>query len=156
MKIDYLANNPDCVAQISKWCCEEWPWYYNNGELKSAISYHQRTAQVGAVPCALVAFEGDQLVGTISIIEEDMDLRPTLTPWLGCLYVSPPFRGRGVAAQLINEGIKVAKSLKIRKIFAWTATLTDALRSQNWDYMEQIKYQGKDVDLYCLELSDGA
>lgn len=145
MIIDYLVNHPTYVTQVAEWCCREWPWYYENGDMVAAQKYHLNT---DLIPCALVALEGDKLAGTISIIEEDMDVRPNLSPWLGCLFVAPSFRGQGVASALIDEGASVAKRLGLKKMFAWTESLDRLLARKGWDFRETVDYEGRIASIY--------
>jgi hypothetical protein len=66
IEIDYLANHPELVPTIAKWCCDEWPWYYQNGTYEVAYEYQARTATLASIPCALVALDAGVLVGTIA------------------------------------------------------------------------------------------
>ncbi len=151
MKIDYLANYPALIPKIAEWCNSEWPWYYNNGDINAALEYHRRTAQRSSIPSALVALEANELVGTISIIEDDLEIRSELNPWLGCLFVDPEYRGRGVASALIKEGQFLAEQLKIPRIYAWTESLKGPLAKNGWQYLESTKYRGKQI--YILSLN---
>jgi GNAT superfamily N-acetyltransferase len=153
MKIEYLAENLHCLEQIAEWCCKEWPWYYNNGELAEAISYHRKTAQKSTIPFSLVALERNRLIGTISVIEEDMETRPELTPWLGCLFVDPSFRGGGIATALIKEAVRLAAKHKITKLYAWTETLGSTLSANKWQFIEDTVYRDKKVKIYYLDLT---
>lgn len=145
MKIDYLANHQLCVHQIAKWCNHEWPWYYNNGDINSAIAFHLKTAQMHTIPTALVALEGNELVGTIAIIEQDLEIRPALTPWLGCLFVSPAYRRQGVATSLIREGQLLAQRLGQKELYAWTEFLSSALQNMGWKLIESTEYQERKI-----------
>ncbi len=149
--IDFLANHPGLIEPVANWCCSEWPWYYNDGDYSTAYAYHSRTAVLSGIPCALVALDEGRLVGTIAILEEDMDIREDLWPWLGCLVVAPSERGKGIASRLIVEGLKLSATIKIPKIFAWTEKLSPHLRAAGWKYLASPSYQGKKVDIFSIE-----
>lgn len=155
MQIDFLADHPSFITQIAKWCNLEWPWYYNGGDLNAAVLFHQKTAQKSSIPAALVAVEGSEALGTIAIIEQDMEIRPNLTPWLGCLFVAPQYRGRGVAGHLLREGFHLAERLGVREIFAWTESLSESLKKGGWKLIETTPYQGRSVDILSIEVSAG-
>ena len=149
--IDFLVNHTSLIQPIAEWCCYEWPWYYDNGNLDTAVAYHSRTATTSGIPCALVALDGRNIAGTIALLEEDMDIRSELTPWLGCLFVAPSYRGRGIASLLMAEGLKLAAARKIPEIFAWTEKLSSPLRAAGWKYLESLDYQGRKVDIFSIE-----
>lgn len=148
--IDLLANHPQLIEAVARCCNAEWPWYYSNGSIDAALNYHSRTATRCGVPCALVALEGQSLLGTIAILEEDMDVRGHLSPWLGCLYVFPQFRGKGIASALIEAGVSLAKKQQIGTLYAWTEVLNAALAERGWSFVERLRYQGRDVEIFCV------
>jgi len=49
----------------------------------------------------LIAFEGGQPVGLVSLVLHDMDTRKDLSPWLAGLHIRLPFRSLGIALALI-------------------------------------------------------
>lgn len=155
VKIDYLANHPHLIAQVAGCCCSEWPWYYDNGNLETALAYHSKTAQSCGIPCALVALEQGQFAGTITILEEDMDIRSHLSPWLGCLFVPPEFRGKGIAGLLTEAGLKLAAHQKIARIYAWTEKLGSAAMARGWTFLERVSYQGREVEILFFETGGG-
>ena len=153
MRISPLVNHPELVPTVAQWCCEEWPWYYANGDLAAACAYHQQTAQAARVPSGLVALEGSTLAGTISVIEDDMETRPELNPWLGCLVVAPEFRRQGLASRLIDEGELLAKRLAVPVLYAWTETLCRLLLSKGWAHVEDTAYRGRRVSILSKTMS---
>lgn len=46
-------------------------------------------ARLSGIPCARVAFSGRVPVGTVSLVEHNMDTRLDLRPWLAALFVLP-------------------------------------------------------------------
>src|SRR5690606_33934486 len=53
------------------------------------------------IPSALVAHDEDHYIGSVLIIENDLDERPDYAPWIAALWVEAEFRRRGSAAHLI-------------------------------------------------------
>ncbi len=149
--IDYLANHSGLIKPVADWCCREWPWYYDEGNCETAFAYHSRTATLSGIPCALVALDEGRLVGTIALLEEDMDIRSNFSPWLGCLFVDPSSRGSGIASLLMEEGLRLADTRNIPEIFAWTEKLSSPLRAAGWRYLESPIYQGRKVDIFSIE-----
>src|SRR5260370_42565792 len=55
------------------------------------------------IPTTFVALAGHQCLGSASLVACDMDIRPTLTPWLSGVFVAPEHRRRGVGAALVDR-----------------------------------------------------
>lgn len=49
------------------------------------------------IPFCLVAEEGGVYIGSVLVIENDLDARPDYTPWIAALWVEPHARKRGAA-----------------------------------------------------------
>jgi len=49
----------------------------------------------------LLAFDNQELIGTVCLKVHDMDTRPDLSPWLAGLYVVAPWRRLGIGAKLV-------------------------------------------------------
>ncbi|MEJ1936694.1 GNAT family N-acetyltransferase, partial [Nostoc sp. NIES-2111] len=62
------------------------------------------------IPLALVAHNGTAFLGTASVIESDLDLRPQFTPWIAALWVDPSHRENGVGSALVRTGVEAARS----------------------------------------------
>ena len=56
-----------------------------------------RGASTRDLPLTLIAINRDRLLGSVNIVNCDMDIRSELKPWLAQLYVDPPERGRGIS-----------------------------------------------------------
>lgn len=146
--MDYrpLADYPHFLQQIALWNLEEWPSYYD-GALDRAIEYHANTLTRGTIPTCLVAVENSVLAGTVSLVMDDMDIRPKLSPWLASLYVAPQFRGRGVARQLIRTCMAEAISIEVSKLYVWTKELRRLFESLSWSQVESVTFLGAQVDV---------
>lgn len=53
------------------------------------------------VPLALVALAGDQLIGSVSLKEQEAATAAGLSPWIGGLLVDETWRGKGVGVALL-------------------------------------------------------
>ena len=54
------------------------------------------------IPLALVAHEQGAYLGSVLLIENDLDDRPQYSPWIAALWVEPKVRRNGIAAKLIE------------------------------------------------------
>jgi len=145
IKLDFLRNHPYHLPVIARWCASEWPEYYNDGCYESACQYHLTTLQYNTIPCGMLALSGDLPIGTISLLEEDMSIRPQYGPWLGCLYVDRQYRGRGVAHSLINFATEHARSIRLKELYAWTHQMGAFMQRLEWQEIERVDFLGAEA-----------
>lgn len=55
------------------------------------------------IPATYIAKMNNQVVGTITFIDNDTELRKDLYPMLGGMYVLEEYRHQGIASKLINN-----------------------------------------------------
>ncbi len=149
MQIDLLARHPQHLPQVAQWCAQSWPDYYSNGDIEVAKRFHSRTLRTDRVPLGLIALDGERLIGTVTLLEEDMDIRPIYTPWLGCLYVDPEYRGQSVAQALINAAVNNAADIGVPCLFVWSEMLGPAFARRGWQVLERVQFRGKEVAILC-------
>ena len=103
--IDYLANHPELAEELARFSWNEWPSIYEHrGQtFADALSKYQERKNVNSIPLALVAFAGGKLVGTVSLKDDDLEIRPEIKHWLGGLFVFPEWRAPSVASALIRR-----------------------------------------------------
>jgi GNAT superfamily N-acetyltransferase len=90
------------------------------------------------VPFCLVAEIEGKLCGTASIIENDEEARPELTPWLAALWVDEAARGQGIAAALLNDAARRCAVLGIERLYLVSRpALRDFYTSRGWREVEQ-------------------
>jgi len=144
VKVAFLKEHPHFLPLVARWCAAEWPSYYDQGSYQAAFEYHLTTLQTDSVPCGFVASEGGKLMGTISLLEEDMSIRPQYTPWLGCLYVDPAYRDRHgtVAKELTAFAEQHAFKLNIGDLYAWSHTLANHMKHIGWEEIERVNFLG--------------
>jgi GNAT superfamily N-acetyltransferase len=117
MKIEYLEDRPEFIAELADLHFAEWG-YLNPGETLEGKAYYLRNnCGRHGVPSFVIAVEGTELIGSASLIAQDMDNRPDLTPWLADVYVKPKFRRQGVATALIQRIEAEAKTSGIARLF---------------------------------------
>jgi GNAT superfamily N-acetyltransferase len=144
MDIANLANHRDWIPTIARWHFNQW------GILTGAESldqYHlllERAATIGTVPTVLVAHAPTEPLGSVSLIANDMTIRPELTPWLAQLFVIPGQRGRGVGAALVAAARVHAQRAGFHRLYLYTSgTLPQFYHRLGWVLRERADYLGK-------------
>lgn len=77
-------------------------WWTQSGVTVEQYRAHLDPMIAGeGIPFGLVAHEDGLYLGSVLVIENDLDARPEYTPWIAALWVEPNARRKGIAAQLI-------------------------------------------------------
>lgn len=63
------------------------------------------------LPLALVAHDGDNFLGTASVIASDLEDLPQFTPWVAAVWVEPDHRQRRIGRQLVGSAASAAFAL---------------------------------------------
>lgn len=138
MQIIDLRQAPEHLATLAAWHHDEWS-YLNPG--KTLADYQlgmQEYLAEGEIPSMLIAVEGDQLLGSSSIIASDMDDQPQLTPWLANVYVHADQRGRGLGAALVKAAMGMAARLQLTQLYLFTPDQETFYTRLGWRRLSQV------------------
>ena len=155
MKIDYLAERPAFIPTLSEWFLREWRDFYGDKTWEDVAETFYRRLNRSVVPLALVAFEGEQPLGTISLLEESIRTRKHLTPWLGGLYVCEGERRHGIGRRLIEAAVGEAGKLGIEQLFIGIRRAEDYYLKLGWEVVERMNYYGEEITIMRLDLRQG-
>lgn len=137
IQIDNLVNQNQFVGKVAEFWCLEWGSdKTEQGIAKKKVKIEQGLS-LDKVPQIIIAFEKDQCIGTIAIVEDDLEKRLDLTPWLASVYVDKDFRGHGIAQRLIEAAIRKAKDMGIKKIYLHTETAHGLYEKMGWKYLSE-------------------
>jgi N-acetylglutamate synthase-like GNAT family acetyltransferase len=147
MQIVPLEHAPKFACTIADWIESEW------GVL-DILDYYKLISENkkndADFPQCLIAISGDdRVMGTISILLDDMNIRPNLNPWLGCLYVDPIYRCRSVAKCLFAACEVLAHEKKIPKLYLWTSKIHSMAEKFGWSHIERVIFENENV--YIME-----
>ena len=151
LSIQRLEARPNEVATVASWIDSEWgqlPIHEYFAAIKSLDTERHH------LPQTLIASFENGTVGTVSILLDDLETRPELNPWIGCLYVLPSWRRKGIGTTLLQAAEREASlRFHIERIYLFTE-LHAALYSKNgWSVVETDKYQGKIVTIMVKSIS---
>lgn len=145
MKIEYLADYPEFIPELARLHFAEWS-YLNPGEsLAGKEVYLKSLCGRKGVPSFIIAIEDGELVASASLIAQDMDDRPHLTPWLADVFVKPEYRGRGIATSLIQRIEFEAVSAGITRLYLYTPDAEKLYQKLGWSVFEECMYKGVEV-----------
>lgn len=120
IKIKYLKEHPEAIPALAK------IWYDVLGSIWVPEISIERIEQRfhdhlndELLPMTFVAFDGNKLVGGVSLREND-GVRLDLMPWLGSLVVDSSYQKRGIGGMLIDALKQKAIELHFKKLYLFT------------------------------------
>jgi GNAT superfamily N-acetyltransferase len=140
MHIDYLCDHPELIAELATLNFKEWGEFRPGQTVEHRIEHMRESCGKGAVPSVVVALEGSRLLGGALLIENDLKLRPNLTPWLAGVYVKAEERGRGIASQLVKRVVEEAAALGVPELYLYTDTSQSLYARLGWEVIEELVY----------------
>ena len=78
---------------------EFWRDWVDGMSLNDLVTHLRTATDPSSIPHSLVALDGDRLVGTSNLIENDDRTRTHLRPWLAALVVAADVRGQGIGTR---------------------------------------------------------
>jgi predicted N-acetyltransferase YhbS len=151
--IHLLSERPEALPQVASWLFSEWGHLTEGNSLEKTVIRLQKSLQCDQMPLTLVACNGKEPLGTVSLIEIDMTTRPELTPWLASLYVEKEFRKKGVASLLIESVLEEAKKLNIPKLYLFTHDQQNFYSHRGWIKFEDVEYRKQRVTIMTKEIA---
>jgi predicted N-acetyltransferase YhbS len=148
VRIEFLADHPEHAATLARWHYDEWQpklipeWTYQEA-LRELESHRARAA----IPTTFVALEGDELIGSASLVVEDLPEWKQLTPWMASVFVAPAWRGRGVGRELVRFAESLAGQLGVPELYLLTAGQAEYYRRLGWSVLDVPPVPGRPVTI---------
>lgn len=106
----------------------------------------------GFIPTMYVAKKNGNCFGTVAIVENDMDTKPELTPWMAFVYVFPEHRRKGIGGMLVKYIMDKTRENGIKKMYLFTETQEKLYSRFGWETTSREKYHGFDIVIMETEL----
>ena len=147
MHIEYLADRPEFIPTLARWHYEEWANLRSGDSVEARILRLQGSCGRGRIPLTVIAILENELLGSASLIEHDMDSRLDLTPWLAGVFVAPQHRRRGIGAALVRRIMEEATPLPLSKLYLYTVDSTVFYAHLGWSLVEKARYRENYVSI---------
>jgi predicted N-acetyltransferase YhbS len=147
VKIDLLAGHKEAIPVLADWYHSEWAFLYPGRTAQDFRRMIGRRTHGDRLPLALIAYQGKELVGTVSLKSRDMGSPKNLSPWLTSLYVKESFRHRGIGSRLVSAVEDKTGELGMRKLYLYTVGLEPYYEKLGWRILEQTEYTGYTVTI---------
>jgi GNAT superfamily N-acetyltransferase len=152
MKIVDLRKVPQYLETLARWDHAQWSYFSPNLTLERRIKNLKVHLKPQFIPSTFVAVN-DELYGSASIVEQDMDTRTDLSPWLASVYVASEFRRRGIGTRLVLHAMTRAKEEGIEGLYLFTPDRQEFYARLGWNTLEETEYHGYPVTVMNVDLS---
>ena len=150
--INFLADHVDSIPTLAIWFRTQWSQHYADWtQAEMEQDFLEDTAR-DRLPCRLVAFEDNQLAGTI-ILRGQNHTAPEFQPELGGLFVIESHRGHGIGTELVRAGMKLASDLGYETVYATTVSAAGILERLGWEYVKTVIHDEEQLALYRCSTS---
>ena len=144
LSVQPLERGSPWLAQIAADQFAHWGPLTGHGSRSSYESFLDDATQSVSLPRVLTASSDGNLLGSVNLLKNEMDIRPQFTPWLAQLFISENQRSLGVGAALLDAAASYVLQLGYRQLFLFTSgTLPRYYRNRGWSDVEQVDYLGK-------------
>ncbi|MBK6779279.1 MAG: GNAT family N-acetyltransferase [Gemmatimonadetes bacterium] len=137
-----LADHPEAVPLLAAWHHAEWAPIIRDWPLALAEAELAAQQRRGTIPSTLIAFEQERLVGSASLLDEDMPDFPAFTPWLASVFVVPDRRGAGIGTALVHQTLADARGLGAARLYLYTTEAEGWYAARGWRVVERRAARG--------------
>ncbi|MFN8381526.1 MAG: GNAT family N-acetyltransferase [Anaerolineales bacterium] len=150
--IEFLADHLDTIPTLTKWFRDQWSDYFVNWSDEAMMKDFLEDISRNSLPSRLVAFDANELVGTIVLRESETEKLLEPQPELGGLYVVESYRGYGIGTELVRAGMKLAREQGYSTVSATTVKAAGILERLGWEFIKKVQYPDGEVSLYSCKL----
>jgi GNAT superfamily N-acetyltransferase len=147
-----LRTEPHHILQLADWHHHEWSSLNPGQTVDQRIESMQSYLSDDLIPSTFIA-QGTHLMGSAAIIENDMDTRPELTPWLASVFVAKEFRNYGVGSRLVEHVMEEARKSGIKELYLFTPDRVSFYEKLGLRVLSYEVYRGHWVSVMSIKLS---
>ena len=121
IQITHLFNHPHHIDAVAQMIYDEFWRDVVDGLSLEFLRTHLHTAtDPTRLPLSLIALDGDHLMGTVNLIENDDGKRTHLRPWLAAMVVAADRRGEGIGTRLVRALLVEAERMQFPTLYFGT------------------------------------
>ena len=126
----------------------EWGHLYANWDQDTALGDFQMEKGNSDLPTTwVIHHHSGPLMGSVSLLMDDLSGHPDLNPWLASLFVFPEFRNRGLGRILVQKVLDVVGYHQFPHAFLFTENKASFFSKFNFGIHGQTKAEGHEVTL---------
>lgn len=145
------AGVAECLAH---WHVREWATVFPGWTEQIATQEFNAQLEKSDLPATWLAFNGDELIGSISALLEDApELNDISGPWLASFYIVPECRGQGAAQALMAAAAQGVSTLGYTQWTLFTPHHETYYAKHGWALLEYRHLHGERVAVMRQELT---
>ena len=152
VRISYLIEHPEYIAELAQWLFEQWDTILGEKNPEARIEKLKAHMNRDDLPIAWVAHANGQLFGTAALRVHDLEGREDLTPWLGGVFVGAAFRRRGIGAALCGTVENAARLRGIQTLHLFTLDKQAWYSRLGWTVLCPCVWHQRPGDIMCKQL----
>ena len=137
-----LSDHPRFIPLLADAFAREWP-DWASGVPRPELEGIFHVGPESTLIAALVAFEGDDLQGTIALRPWFAEAAMDEGPWVRQLYMFPRHRGRGIDRLLGAAIERRARDLGFTWLYAATDRIEPLLVRRGWQVYRRVEHDGR-------------
>lgn len=152
----FLKEKQDILPKLAQSVYEQWiDMYTRRGECAEDVAKKMRDRAVDdRIPLTMVAFDGDLLVGSVTIKNDDFARRSDLNPWIAGVFILPEHRGKGYSPQLIAHAEDIARDkFKLDTIYLYTGSAEGLYTKTGYTVVERFDSDTRELVVMEKRLS---
>lgn len=155
MHVESIADHMDLIDTIAQWQWADWGQSYPDWSPTSWAAHLRKFTLRDRIPTTYVAFDRDELLGSVALVEHDIMTRQDLTPWVSNVYIKRSRRGQGVGGALVQHAVDKASEMGIRQLYVYTRTdTTHPVRKFytkfGWRHFEDDRHEGWPISILTI------
>lgn len=147
MQLDYLANHEAFIPELAGLHFAEWSYLRPDETLDARTARLRGCCGRLSIPTVIVAFADGRLCGSAMLVQNDMESRLDLAPWLAGVYVTSSERRRGVGAALVQRIERESAALGVSQLHLYAARANAFYERLGWQSLERCTYLGEQVTI---------
>lgn len=148
-----LADKKDFITELAELHHMEWKHLTPSLSLEGRARLIARAAKREGIPSVFIAVAGSQLIGSAAIVQNDMEIKSDLSPWLAAVYVKKDFRNQGIATELIARCESEAARSNVDVCYLYTEHASMLYERLGWSHIKRCEYKGVMVDIMCKKIN---
>jgi len=152
VQIETLAGHPEWMGLLAGWHFAEWHRLYPEWTIETAQEELTRHSDPNRIPLTLVAVDGNEAVGSVSLVEKDLAGWDHFKPWLASLYVRPDRRGQGIGKLLVWRAVAEARRLDFTELYLFTPGQQAFYAALSWRFIAHTAAAGEPVSVMSIRL----
>ncbi len=152
MKLKYLIDHPEFYPLVAQWNWDEWHALLVERSAEEFETWLRANVRRDSIPTTLLAFEGMDVVGMVSLVVQDLELSRERSPWLASLYVVPSHRRKGLGRALVQSAIDEADRRGFQKLYLYTPGQEAFYTGLGWKRVESIRYRSVPITIMRCNL----